>query len=37
MKKVTETFIWKLFIEKWEEATLYEKYIVNDTTIIMDQ
>ena len=37
MKKVTETFIWKLFIEKWEEATNYENHIVNNTAIIMDQ
>ena len=37
MKRVTETFLWILFIVKREEAALYDTHIVNNTAIIMDQ
>ena len=37
MKRVTETFIRLLCIEKWEEAAHDDNHIVNDTTIVMDQ
>ena len=36
MKRVTETFIRLFCNKKWEEATLYDTHIVNNTAIIMD-
>ena len=37
LKRVTEAFIWIVFIEKRKEATHYDNHIVGNMTIIMDQ